>query len=436
MEKTMAKLKDEAGLKRVWEKIVSSDKFLKDIFSDMDMSISQIDDIGNILPDPFEFYNDRRQGSGFVMNVKAKGFPDEDDFIDGAYEELKKLYQKKMKASLDDLDDSDEVEEALRRALKTWFDSYMETGFWDDVHFEKEKNEQYMPNGWEFTVTGRSGGYWGITTSSLSSEDLAPSNKLISKMKEWFKEWYDNYEYENDIELDEEIPSPVIESAAEEMLLDKGQSGDYDDDSYWQMSKEATNKFKSLEKIIKQTIEYLEDKDRLIEQFMENEYYNQFEVWKYIDSVWDAQADRQQDFQFENENFGKKILITEDTTLPGTDLILERGDKIQVLKEGDEKAITFFRRNHFDGQDMILLAHHNKIEKIVVNKKANNMINYNRRKFNNMDGNQQNDYMANLRKIKTDYEVYMGEGSFFTIPSYAALFLMKEFPNIPVESKE
>jgi hypothetical protein len=273
------------------------------------------------------------------MNVKAKGYPDKDDFVEKALEEIKSEFQKKMKSSFDKLDNADELEEQFIDELEAWFDGYMEHTFWDDVEFEKENIE--MTDGWEMVVTGRSGGYWGVSEDALSTEDILPSDRLIKEIKDKFNDWYDE-EAREDNNFDDEDDDTTqmgdidsMEDALDSALYSAGRSGEYNDDRFWTLTKVAISKFKDLKENIEGIISDMESTERHVEPFMDQELYAEFDAWKNIDFSWDAKADRQNDFKFEKKDFGKKILITEDTPI-GFGITLERGDKIQVLKEAKQ----------------------------------------------------------------------------------------------------
>lgn len=331
-----SRLSDKAGLLKQWKKVISSSRFCTKAFTNADIPVSELDDFDKLLPGKFQTYHDRNSDA-VVINIKGKGFPDKDDFVSGVLKKLKELYDKTMDFKFSELEAS--VEERLTEELESWFESYMNNGFWEDVRFETENFD--FPKGMTFVTAGRSSGYWGVTKESISYDDICPSEKLLKLLEGKFDSWYDEYEFdleegedENEVMGKIEIRDNEIEDAIYDLLLDLGRAGDISDASYWQLSEQMDHDLAEVEDIILSTVKYFESKERLIDEFMDMKHYEQLATWDEIDVSWHPETDKQLDLQFEKGKSVKTILINEDTKIPGTKIILEKGDRIQVLVEG------------------------------------------------------------------------------------------------------
>lgn len=125
----------------------------------------------------FSLYNN--EGTGFVINVKNKGFPDSDD--------ISKLISKRTGVS---------VQKAYSVVIKIIDDIWRDNleFFYSDLNREFDKN---------IVVVGRSGGYWGFDIDYFGISDFViETDSFISDNEKEIEKFIQNnldYDYDDDV---------------------------------------------------------------------------------------------------------------------------------------------------------------------------------------------------------------------------------------------
>jgi len=248
---------DIKQVKLWYDKLLKEKWLIDEVVERVDMNLADFN-----FPGRFEYYSNRG-GDGIVINIKGEGFPTK---LPNALEkEIVKRYPK-----LKGFDR--EVEKGVEDFMEKFFDGYGDGLFWSDVQYETE-NFDLAP--FEFTVTGRSGGYWGITLDSFERNVKWELSKTGQKaLDDFFSSIY----LKTIEDAGEDAYLETYDDFVEDFFYDLGHQGEMD---WLELSKETLKDLENVEKTITGTVKYFEGNEKWLEEMDANDYWEN--LLEYID---------------------------------------------------------------------------------------------------------------------------------------------------------